>query len=120
MSLISILIHLPDISYKTYMVNTSYSPYPQKGQKVKGKTARVQVIRETTDGPEGESRLCLQWCRYIYDNGNLEEGYRFIWRRPDDSLQAARGQARIPSLKAARKLMDKAVSEGWGKKECKA
>jgi hypothetical protein len=41
-------------------------------------------------------------------------GYRFIWRRPDGSLQPARGQARILSLKAAEKLMEMARNEGWG------
>ena len=52
--------------------------------------ARVQIIHEVTaDGPEW--KLCLQWCRYFHDGGDLEEGYRFMWRRPDGSLQAARG-----------------------------
>lgn len=31
--------------------------------------------------------------------------------------EAARGQARIPSIVAARRLMDQAVSEGWGPNE---
>jgi hypothetical protein len=75
------------------------------------------VIREVIHEQEDDWRLCLQWCRYIYDDGTMQEGYRFIWRRPEGGLQAARGQARIPSLKVARKLMDKAVDEGWGKNE---
>ena len=50
----------------------------------------------------------------IYDDGSSENGYRFIWRRPDGSLQPARGQARIPSLNKATVLMDMAKSEGWG------
>lgn len=83
----------------------------------KGTTARVQVIQEAVEGPPDDWRLCFQWCRYIYGNGDMEQGYRFIWRRPDGSLQAARGQARIPSLAAARRLMDQAVSEGWGQNE---
>jgi hypothetical protein len=81
----------------------------------KGRTARIQVIHEAVDGSPGEWMLCFQWCRYIYGDGNMEQGYRFIWRRPDGTLQAARGQARIPSIEAARKLMNKAVDEGWGK-----
>jgi hypothetical protein len=47
----------------------------------------------------------------------MEEGYRFIWRRPDSSLQAARGQARIPSIEVARGLMQRAEEEGWGQYE---
>ena len=64
-------------------------------------------------GDEGWT-LCFQWCRYIYGNGHMQRGYRFIWRRPDDSLKAARGQARIPSIAAAKELMDRAEKAGWG------
>jgi hypothetical protein len=50
-------------------------------------------------------RLCLQWARYQYDHGTEPEtGFRFIWRRPDGSLQPARGQVRIPSLANAELL----------------
>ena len=76
--------------------------------------ARVQIINEAISGDEGDWRLCFHWCRYLHDDGNIELGYRFIWRRPDGSLQAARGQARIPTIAAARALMDQAIMEGWG------
>ncbi len=76
--------------------------------------ARVQVINEVTNGEQGDWRLCFQWCRYIYDDGSMEQGYRFIWRRPDGSLQAARGQARLPSIEEAKNLMEAAIKEGWG------
>lgn len=77
--------------------------------------ARVQVLEEVkkTIG-SADWNLCFQWCRYIYEDGKLEEGYRFIWRRPDGSLQAARGQARIPSIDIALELMNIAKNEGWG------
>ena len=82
------------------------------------KSARVQIINEVTyvaDDSAGKSWvLCLHWCRYIYDDGTMETGFRFIWRRPDGSLQAARGQARIPSLDMALELMEKAREQGWG------
>jgi hypothetical protein len=80
------------------------------------KMARVQVINEVSkvfkEGDEDWS-LCLQWCRYIYEK-DLEHGYRFIWRRPNNSLQAARGQACIHSLDDAQELINKARKEGWG------
>ena len=79
---------------------------------------RVQVIKEVMTGNPmitKEWELCLQWCLYVYDDGTNENGYRFIWRRPDGSLQPARGQARIPSLEQAEELMKKAKSDGWGK-----
>lgn len=81
--------------------------------------ARVQVINEVVEyfkNPDDWS-LCFQWCLYVYDDGSSENGYRFIWRRPKDegrTLQAARGQARIPSIEVAKKLMAKAQKEGWG------
>lgn len=81
--------------------------------------ARVQVLNEvtTTHSDPREWTLWFQWCRYIYDNGEIQHGYRFIWRRPRDeggSLQAARGQARIPSVRILEELVAKAKKEGWG------
>jgi hypothetical protein len=82
--------------------------------------ARVFVIHEVSEDPEGDWRLCFQWCRYVYDNGDTEGGYRFIWRRKkDDSLQAARGQARIESIKKAERLMKMAHKAGWGDNDAK-
>jgi hypothetical protein len=75
---------------------------------------RVQILDEIDPGPRKTWRLCFQRVRYVYDDGNLQEGFRFIWRRDDDSLQGARGQARIPSLRAARLLMAEAEKAGWG------
>ena len=82
--------------------------------------ARVQVINETTQdtNPEpGDWTLWFQWCRYFYDNGTMEFGYRFIWKRPQTeggSLQAARGQARIPSIAVLEGLVARARAAGWG------
>lgn len=81
------------------------------------KSANVDVLNEVV---YDESRLnkkwvlCLQWCRYNYDDGTHEEGYRFIWRRPNGNLQPAMGQARIPNLYMAEALINKARAEGWG------
>jgi hypothetical protein len=62
----------------------------------------------------GEWRLAFQWCQYVYDNGESEYGYRFIWRRPDGSLQPARGQARIASIEVIEELIRNARNKGWG------
>lgn len=86
-------------------------------QEAKATNARIQVLEEVSKDMGPEWKLCFQWCRYVYDNGGLEQGYRFIWRRPDGSLQAARGQARIPSITIAKELMSRAEEEGWGKNE---
>ncbi len=80
-------------------------------------SARIQVIEEVVYDENAVGKdwvLCLQWCRYVYDDGRMQMGYRFIWRREDGSLQAARGQARIPDLNMAMELMDKAKALGWG------
>ncbi|WP_242303343.1 hypothetical protein [Bacillus cereus group sp. BfR-BA-01495] len=80
-------------------------------------SARVQVINEIAYDENAVGTnwvLCLQWCRYIYNDGTMQMGFRFIWRREDGSLQAARGQARIPDLDMATTLMQKARDLGWG------
>lgn len=80
--------------------------------------ARVDVIREERSGDVGDWQLCLQWARYRLDDGDVLYGYRFVWRRPEDgSIQAARGQARIPSLVQAKALMDAAEKAGWGNRD---
>ena len=82
--------------------------------------ARVQVVNETTDNASPGSAdwtLWFQWCRYFYDDGTMEYGYRFIWKRPQSeggSLQAARGQARIPSIRVLEQLVAQARTGGWG------
>jgi hypothetical protein len=63
---------------------------------------------------DGEWDLCFQWCRYNFDDDSHENGYRFIWRRPNGNLQAARGQARIPSIRDIQQLVNIAKREGWG------
>lgn len=75
---------------------------------------RVQILDEVEQAWPNGWRLCFQRVRYIYDDGSLQEGYRFIYRRPDGSLQGARGQAKIPSLRIARLLMAEAEKAGWG------
>jgi hypothetical protein len=77
-------------------------------------SGRVAVLNEVTLDQPKDWQLCFQRCRYMYDDGSIQDGFRFIWRRPDGSLQAARGQARIPSLKDARLLMAEAEKAGWG------
>lgn len=86
-------------------------------EEAKASNARIQVLEEVSTDMGGDWKLCFQWCRYIYDNGALEEGYRFIWRRPNGSLQAARGQARLPSIKVVQSLITQAEANGWGQHE---
>src|SRR6201992_3146709 len=77
----------------------------------------VIVLNEITHPEHRRNgwRLCLQWARYQYDDkSEPETGYRFIWRRPDGSLQPARGQARIPSLADGEPLIQLARDAGWG------
>jgi hypothetical protein len=75
--------------------------------------ANVKVINEVTNGVSGNWHLCFQWCEYNYDGGTKDKGYRFIWRRPDNSLQPARGQARIPNAAEMFQLMQLATQAGW-------
>lgn len=76
--------------------------------------SNITVHREVRLGEEGQWQLCFQWCTYVHeDDSPNEDGYRFIWRRPDGSLQAARGQARIPSAADILALLHLAAREGW-------
>lgn len=75
--------------------------------------ANVNIIKEVSNGTLGNWRLCFQWCEYIYDDNSREYGYRFIRRRPDNSLQAARGQARIPSFTDMQELIHLASKANW-------
>ena len=75
--------------------------------------ANVKIFKEVTNGKRGDWHLCFQWCEFIYDDASSEKGYRFIWRRPDGSLQPARGQARIPSLEDIHTLTFLAARDGW-------
>jgi len=81
---------------------------------------RVQVIHEAIEGDPNEKntwKLCFQYCLYVFDDGTSKNGYRFIWRRPDGSLQPARGQARILSINQAVTLLKMARAQGWGNYE---
>jgi hypothetical protein len=75
--------------------------------------AHVKILKEAQIGEEGNWKLCFQWVQYNYDDASPQKGYRFIWRRPDGSLQASRGQARIPSASNMFTLISKASAEGW-------
>lgn len=79
---------------------------------------RVLVFKEVSERWHEDWQICFQRVRYVHEDGRTEEGYRFIWRRPDGSLQAARGQARLPSLDLAGRLMQRARDKGWGGDEC--
>ena len=100
---------LPDMSN---MINMLYI------HRMDNPLATHVIILNEIAYPEHRSsgwRLCLQWARYQYDDkSEPETGYRFIWRRPDGSLQPARGQARIPSLADAELLIKLARELGWG------
>jgi hypothetical protein len=76
----------------------------------------VSVREQVWLGEAGEWRLGLQWCLYVHPQAEPEEGYRFIWQRPEGSLQAARGQARLPSLAVVGRLVAMAEAAGWGDK----
>ncbi|MEI6348809.1 MAG: hypothetical protein WCP69_12755 [Bacteroidota bacterium] len=75
--------------------------------------ASVKIENEVSIEYPNKWSLFFQWCKYIYDDKSTDYGYRFIWRRPDGSLQAARGQARIPSAKELNELIALATNAGW-------
>ncbi len=85
-------------------------------------TARVTVLNEVDiANSNGDGyKLCFQHVIYVFKEvgskkTTTESGYRFIWRREDGSLQAARGQARIPDKKSIDTLTNLATQAGWYK-----
>lgn len=72
----------------------------------------VQVVREVgSDWKAPGWRLWLQWCEYHYANSSHDQrGYRFVWKRPDGTIQPAR----LPSLAEIERLIAKAREAGWG------
>lgn len=77
-------------------------------------SARVTVIAEVPERSSSETWWTLHFQKvvYNYDNKTHEKGYRFIWRREDGSLQAARGQARIPSKTEMMEFIEMAERAG--------
>ena|ERR1700730_6172510 len=75
--------------------------------------ARVHALKEVRSRHPGTRQLCLQWCRFEHDGGT-DFGYRFIWRTENESLDAARGQTRIPTIAEAQFLIERALAAGWG------
>lgn len=76
--------------------------------------AHVKIHDQVVDGTVGQGDwcLCFQRCTYYLDD-SIQDGYRFIWRRPNGTLQAARGQARISDAAQMQRLTDAAKAEGW-------
>ena len=75
--------------------------------------ATVEIHDEVEGGRADTWRLSFHRVTYHYDDGSNDEGYRFMWRRPDNTLQAARGQARIPDAATLNRLLDAARAAGW-------
>ena len=76
--------------------------------------ALVNIYRQVPENAKsGEWTLCFQKVSYHYDDGSTQDGFRFIWRRPDGSLQAARGQARIESYEQMMALINQAKEDGF-------
>ncbi len=75
---------------------------------------RVVILNEVTNGSKGDWRLCFQYCRYEFGDGREQNGYRFIWTKPETSLQGARRQALLPSAADILELTASAIRAGWG------
>lgn len=79
-------------------------------------SARIEILNQVPQILMPNTwNLCFQESIYHYDNGTSQHGYRFIWRRPNNTLQAARGQARLPDQKTIDSLLNSAKALGWYK-----
>ena len=76
--------------------------------------AHVKIHRQVPENANSEDwNLCFQKVTYHYEDGSMQDGFRFIWRRPDGSLQAARGQARIETYEQMMASINQAKEEGF-------
>lgn len=75
--------------------------------------AKFKIRHEVTNYPNNGWRLFFQEGIYNYDDNTSQTGFRFIWKRPNGTLQAARGQARIPSKQDMFELLALASKAGW-------
>ena len=76
--------------------------------------AHVKIHKQVPENiNSGEWTLCFQKVTYHYEDGSTQDGFRFIWRRPDGSLQAARGQARIETYEQMMELIEQAKQSGF-------
>lgn len=74
---------------------------------INGKACEVSYIIDDIDGyGQPGTQLCLQKCVFRYGSGIKELGYRFIRRLPSGDYNPRGGQACIPTLAMARKLID--------------
>jgi hypothetical protein len=85
--------------------------------------ATVEIHNEVRGDPlPTRWQLCFQKVTYHYDptqrpenvSGD-EEGFRFIFRKPNGTMLPALGQARIPDADALIELLRKAKAAGWFK-----
>ena len=78
------------------------------------KNTWIEILKEVPQRAETDADWTLHFQKVVYHyvNGESDKGFRFIWRRPDGSLQAARGQARIPGEEDLLSLYDQAKKEG--------
>jgi hypothetical protein len=64
--------------------------------------------------PESDDRgrtLCFQYVRYHMEDGGAEDGYRFIYRDPQDRLLS--GILYIPKAAQILWLLGQAAEHGW-------
>ncbi len=92
----NISVQITDSAFEKMMVDKEF------------KNKMMNIIREDA---RGSNMMCGGTLINIDENG-----YRFIWRKPDGSLQPARGQARIPSTTDIFELLALASKNGWLKK----
>lgn len=78
----------------------------------KEKSAKITYDKEINEPTHSGWKLCFQRITIHHNDGRKEYGYRFIYRRPNGSLQG-RGAALIPNATFLQKLTDRAKSEGW-------
>lgn len=86
--------------------------------KVRPHTIPIEECFKMFEYEKTQYRLALQFCNFIYDQGESRHGFRFMWKRKNKKGDwvhlCHRAQARIPSLLIVHELTSQAIKEGWG------
>lgn len=99
--------HVPYVPYISYVFHKKHLTYALKYSiyTIQGGYMRIMVLKEVFHKFKNGEKLCLQQVIYN-DGGEPLVSYRFIRRDAKGNMKAQRGQAAIPDLKIAQKLIE--------------
>ena len=75
----------------------------------------ITIHDEVKVAYRNNAELCFHRVTYRYDSGDSDQGFRFIWRKPDGLFATGHKQAFIPDAATHDQLIGAAKLQGWFK-----